>query len=97
MSFDKRGKTVLFESIYTLLPPIFSHITPFSSTYDLLHLGTVTKTNLHNSDLRRLENATRYAARIVTDLGDEYWPLFERLEREFRELQERETILRKFQ
>jgi hypothetical protein len=47
--------------------------------------------------LRRLENATRYAARIVTDLGDEYWPLFERLEREFRELQERETILRKFQ
>jgi len=29
----------------------------------------VIETNLHNHDLPRLENATRYAAKIVMDLG----------------------------
>jgi len=48
-------------------------------------------------DIDRLEHATRYAARIVTDLGDEYWPLFERLERELKELKGRKKRLREFQ
>lgn len=55
------------------------------------------ETNLHNHDLPRLENATRYAAKIVMNLGDEYWPLFERLERELKELKGRKARLQEFQ
>jgi len=49
------------------------------------------------SDIDRLEHATRYAARIVTNLGDEYWPLFQRLERELEYLKSRKAKLQKFQ
>lgn len=55
------------------------------------------ETDLHKHDLPRLENATRYAAKIVMDLGDDYWPLFERLERELKELKGRKARLQEFQ
>jgi len=48
-------------------------------------------------DLYRLEKAARFSAMLVSELGEDYWPLFERLEEELRIQQEREKKLEKFQ
>jgi len=48
-------------------------------------------------DLYRLEKAARFSAMLVSELGEDYWPLFERLEEELRAQQEREKKLEKFQ
>jgi len=44
----------------------------------------------------KLEKALSIAAGLVEDLGDEYWPVFERLDSEFSKRQSRFKRLRKF-
>ena len=49
------------------------------------------------TDLHRLEQAARFSAMLVTEFGDDYWPLFERLERELKTEREKLERLREFQ
>jgi hypothetical protein len=44
----------------------------------------------------KLEKAVSVAAGLVEDLGDEYWPVFERLDSELSKRQSRFKRLRKF-
>ncbi len=44
-----------------------------------------------------LEAATRVAADIVRKYGEEYWPIFDRLERELKEVCSREERLKSFE
>jgi hypothetical protein len=44
----------------------------------------------------KLEKAVSVAASLVEDLGDEYWPVFERLDSELSKRQSRFKRLRKF-
>lgn len=51
---------------------------------------------MSNLTVTRLEKAVSVAASLVEDLGDEYWPVFERLDSELSKRQSRFKRLRKF-
>ena len=51
---------------------------------------------MSNLTVTRLEKAVSVAASLVEDLGDEYWPVFERLDSELSKHQSRFKRLRKF-
>jgi len=48
-------------------------------------------------DKDRLEQATRFSAKLVREKGQEYWPVFERLEKELRIRDTQEKKLREFE
>ena len=51
---------------------------------------------MNSIETTKLEKAVSVAAGLVEDLGDEYWPIFERLDSELSKRQSRFKRLRKF-
>jgi hypothetical protein len=51
---------------------------------------------MNSTETSKLERAVSVAAGLVEDLGDEYWPVFERLDSELSKRQSRFKRLRKF-
>ena len=51
---------------------------------------------MNSTETSKLEKAVSVAASLVEDLGDEYWPVFERLDSELSKRQSRFKRLRKF-
>lgn len=47
-------------------------------------------------DLDRLHQAATIAAEIVSKFGDDYWPIFERIELELQSRQDRQSRLSRF-